>query len=281
MFYRSFDAGGDPTLSGDKNAPATINDFRLDNYEVTVGRFRAFVADGQGTQSNHPAIGAGAHEAIQGSGWDATWNASLSVDTPTLIAALKCDATHLNTNTWTDTPGSNETRPINCVDWYEAMAFCAWDGGRLPTEAEWNYAATGGDEQRVYPWSTPPEANTLDSSRASYAPTDKDCNGDGMAGCAQTDLVPVGVRAAGIGRWGQFDLAGNVNEWTLDWHAPYSASCVDCANLVPAKYQEFRGGSYFEQAESLRTGSRNGTAPDNHFAYIGVRCARSIANQPH
>jgi hypothetical protein len=60
--------------------------------------------------------------------------------------------------TWTDTVGPNENLPMNCVPWYKAFAFCVWDGGRLPTEAEWNYAATGGNEQRKYPWgSTAPD----------------------------------------------------------------------------------------------------------------------------
>ncbi|WP_438023210.1 formylglycine-generating enzyme family protein [Sorangium sp. So ce233] len=48
--------------------------------------------------------------------------------------------------------GENEARPIRCVSWSVAFAFCAWDGGRLPTEAEWNHASAGGSEQREYPW---------------------------------------------------------------------------------------------------------------------------------
>ena len=65
-------------------------------------------------------------------------------------------------------PGANESLPINCITWYEAFAFCAWDGGFLPTEAEWNYAAAGGSEQRAYPWSNPPTSTTIDCSHANY-----------------------------------------------------------------------------------------------------------------
>jgi formylglycine-generating enzyme required for sulfatase activity len=271
-YFRSYDMAGDSN-SGDASFPAMVNDFRLDKYEVTVGRFRVFVNAGMGTQSNPPISGTGAHTRIAGSGWDATWNTNLAVNTDALMARLKCETKY---QTWTDMPGSNENRPMNCVSWYEATAFCAWDGGYLPTEAEWNYAAAGGPEQRAYPWSTPAGSLLLDGSHASYM-VGSDCVGDDMAGCAITDLVPVGSKPAGDGRWGQSDLAGNVVEWVLDWDGTYPSPCVDCANLAPGGTRAMRGGCFNGPATWLRTGTRTvfvDTTPATRGGVIGFRCAR-------
>jgi formylglycine-generating enzyme len=109
-FYRGYD-GVDFT---DKSYPATVADFYLDKYEITVGRFRAFVNAGMGTQASPPVSGAGANPLIAGSGWDSTWNTNLPADTASLKAAMMCDATY---QTWTDTAGGNETRPQNCLNW--------------------------------------------------------------------------------------------------------------------------------------------------------------------
>lgn len=262
-YYRSYDSAGDSS-SGDMNSPATISSFRLDKYEVTVGRFRAFVADGQGTQAKHPMTGAGAHPNIPGSGWEASWNANLPADTATFVAALKGCHT---AQTWTDMLGANEDLPINCITWYEALAFCAWDGGYLPTEAEWNYAAAGGDQQRAYPWSTPANSVTIDGSYASFT----------CYGCGAVQLTAVGAKPVGDGRWGHSDLASNVSEWTLDWDGAYGSSCTDCANLIPTYQRISRGGAYEDGADVLRTGYRSvfvRHSPDASVNTTGVRCAR-------
>jgi len=270
-YYRSYDLAGDG-ISGNTSFPATVSNFRLDKYEVTVRRFRAFVNAGMGTQSSPPVPGAGAHANIARSGWDASWNASLATDKAALVAAVKCNSTY---QTWTDTPGANEDRPMTCVTWYEGMAFCAWDGGYLATEAEWNYAATGGAEQRAYPWSIPAGALTpLDGAHASYS-DGTNCVGDGTAGCSVADLVAVGTKPAGDGHWGQSDLAGNVLEWTLDSYESYVNPCTDCADLTAALDRAVHGGSFLSDAFYMRAGYREGSAPDNRHYIIGARCARS------
>ena len=249
--------GGTFNRSNDVAYPATVADFYLDKYEITVGRFRQFVNASMGTQAKPPAAGAGAHPLIAGSGWDTAWNVNLPADTNALKAAVQCD---LVFQTWTDTAaGGNENRPQNCLDWYMASAFCAWDGGRLATEAEWNYAAAGGSEQRVYPW-----GSSLDVSKASY-----DCSAD--VSC----LIPVGSDPAGNGKWGQADLAGNVQEWTLDWYQiPYPTPCSNCAALTADSSRGQRGGDFDFDENFLQSASRAGNDPTLSNPHFGARCAR-------
>jgi formylglycine-generating enzyme len=269
-FFRSFDYAGD-ALSGNTDFPATVSSFRLDKYEVTVGRFRAFVAAGMGTQVQPPMNGAGAHAVIPNSGWDSQWNAELPVDQSALLSDAKCSGTFA---TWTDSVGANETRPINCLTWFEAMAFCIWDGGYLPSEAEWNYAAAGGADQRAYPWSVPANNLDLNLGHASYF-DGAYCYGDGLPACTPEDLVPVGSKPVGNGRWGHSDLSGNVSEWTLDAYVPYPGVCRDCAQIDATRNPTIRGGAFYvSNSNLLRTAPRE--APQVFFQkyYIGFRCAR-------
>jgi formylglycine-generating enzyme required for sulfatase activity len=258
--------GGTYNRSNDANYPATVSDFRLDRFEVTVGRFRAFVEAYPGSK---PAAGAGAHPLITGSGWDTAWDGAdggssgeLPADKDALIAAVKCSSQY---QTSTDTPAGNENLPMNCMTWYEAFAFCVWDGGRLPTEAEWNYAAAGGAEQRVYPWSIPANSTTIGSTYAVY-------NG--------ASIGIVGSKPAGDGKWGQADLSGNLWEWNLDWYkSPYptfTIPCDNCANIQDASYRVIRGGGWSDTAPgSLSSGVRGNVDPPGRGYFIGARCART------
>ena len=266
-YYRSYDVAADG-MYPDMGYPATVSAFRLDKYEVTVGRFRKFVEAGMGTRASPPSVGAGAHERIPGSGWDASWGGELAADTATLIAAVKCSATY---QTWTDAAGGNENLPINCVTWYEAMAFCAWDGGYLLTEAEWNFAAAGGDEQRAYPWSSPAGSTMIDCSYANYNNNTTYC-----VNPPNGAVNRVGSESPkGNGKWGQTDLGGNVWEWTLDWHADsYGSPCNDCANLTPASSRTIRGGGFVNVELYLRGAYRHFNSPGSRGFDLGVRCGK-------
>jgi len=256
--------GGTYNRINDAAYPATVSDFRLDRFEVTVGRFRKFYEAYPGSK---PVAGAGAHPLIAGSGWNPAWdNQHLPKDQAALAQHVKNSGFIC---TWTSAPGANETKPINCASWYVMFAFCAWDGGRLPTEAEWNYAAAGGDEQRIYPWSNPPSSLTIDISYASY-----NCM-EAAGGCTLADIVAVGSKSPkGDGKWGHADLAGNVHEPTLDFWSTLGVPCVDCANLVVAANGVRRGGTWKWAADSLETTNRSLADINAHGDSFGGRCAR-------
>ena len=266
-FFRSYDIAAD-SLYPSMSYPATVSPFVLDRFEVTVGRFRKFVETGLGTQVNPPAASSGAHTKISASGWDEGWNQSLAANTAALVAAVKCNASF---QTWTDASGSNEELPINCVTWYEAMAFCAWDGGFLPTEAEWNFAAAGGAEQRAYPWSSPAGSTAVDCSYANYEGCVNPPNG--------TAARVGGASSKGDARWRHADLAGNVWEWILDeYSVSYMNPCNDCTVVTgTSSSRAMRGGSfyYLDTALSLRTAARHAVAADTRGGGIGIRCART------
>jgi formylglycine-generating enzyme required for sulfatase activity len=256
-FYRSYD---DLTFT-DKSYPATVSDFRLDTYEVTVGRFRRFL---DGYPGNLPNATDGRNpENTADAGWDPAWSADLETSRFLLLPKLACDA-HA---TGTDTPGDAEARPMNCVTWYEAFAFCIWDGGRLPTEAEWNYAAAGGGEQRVYPWSVPPQATPLDDAYAVY--------------CGNScDFIPnVGSKPMGDGKWGHADLEGSVSEWVIDeWTTPYSNPCSNCAEFQAGPVLRTYRGADFTSGNGLEAVSYRATFNTlavDRSRRLGFRCART------
>jgi formylglycine-generating enzyme required for sulfatase activity len=241
---------------------ANVAPFLLDKYEVTVGRFRRFLA---GFTGDGFPDGAGAQPLIPGSGWQSAWNGQMSQ--LVMMSLSECGGP------WTDTVGASEARPVTCVTWYQALAFCIWDGKRLPTATEWEYAAVGGSEQRKYPWGDGSPSPSL----AVYG-----CLFDGQTDCSDADLPVVGSASAGAGRWGHLDLAGSVWEWTLDVYAPYTdALCDNCANLdmTADDGRVFRGGDfiYDDQGEQsdLRGASRLGFDAKFPDPTRGLRCARS------
>jgi formylglycine-generating enzyme required for sulfatase activity len=247
------------------SALATISAVRLDDYEVTVGRFRDFVAIY--TQDVIPECAGRNTHNPDDLGWDPSWNALLPVDAAALKVALNCDSAF---STWTDVPGSREDLPINCVTWFEAEAFCTWDHGRLPTDAEWNYAADGGSELRAYPWGSgqPGKNANLAVQRCYYG---------GSGTCVdRRNIAPVGSVSAGNAKWGQADMVGNVAEWIQDWDGTYPATCDDCAKLNYGQARVLRGGSYDLTDQLLMENINTDSAPPmTRSPHNGVRCARN------
>jgi len=286
-YYRTYDPlgpDGGPTLAADGGPageadPATISGFRLDKYLVTVARFRAFVAavNGDGGMPYLPAPGSGLHSHLNGGrglanatvpgAYEQGWSASDDSRVAPTTANLLCNGAD---ETWSPVPGNGDAKPVNCVDWAEAYAFCIWDGGFLPSEAEWEYAAAGGSLQLEYPWGNPASSSTTDPGTANqYAIFNVNYTGN------VTDLAPVGYASLGVATWGQLDLAGEVYEWNLDWSAAYQDPCTNCSYLTTALNRVVRGGAFDGTVAYLVPTYRGYADPSYRFGDFGFRCART------
>ncbi|OQC35254.1 MAG: Serine/threonine-protein kinase pkn1 [Deltaproteobacteria bacterium ADurb.Bin058] len=160
------------------------------------------------------------------------------------------------------------SHPVNCVDWDQAQDFANWVGGRLPSEAEWEYAARSGGRDWKYPWGD--EEATCERA-VMY-------DGSGP-GCGRGSTWPVCSKPSGNTTQGLCDMAGNVYEWVQDWyHDTYDGAPTDgSAWESPAgSTRVIRGGSWHRYAGHVRAANRNFDGPRIRSAYVGFRLARSV-----
>lgn len=156
-----------------------------------------------------------------------------------------------------------EDHPINCVNWEQAKAFASWVGARLPTEAEWEYAARSQGQAHTYPWGN---AQAL----CDYAVMD-----DGGKGCGQYRTWPVCSKTRGNTEQGLCDMAGNVWEWVADYYADnYDTTPRDGTEHQLGSLRVSRGGSKEELAPYLRATFRTGFGPRDRSEHLGFRLAR-------
>lgn len=239
----SFAMGSDAADANQDEKPVhrvTVGSFHIDRTEVTIRAYRICVASGKCTP-------------------------------PDAYAAAKSNY-HVFCN-WGH-PDQRDDHPANCVDYGQAKAFCAWAGKRLPSEEEWEFAARGRGEDRVYPWGNDPPNERRLNACGSECPANlvaKRFPGDRTlypSSDGWPETSPVGSFPAGASKQGVLDMAGNVWEWTASPYATYDGSHSEAKRVL-------RGGSWGgNEARTERTTNRFRLDESSRAQFLGFRCAR-------
>jgi formylglycine-generating enzyme required for sulfatase activity len=233
-----------------------LDAFWLDQHEVSVAQFQAFaVATGYETEAEQEGWG----WVWRGEGWE------------------KVDGADWQHPYGPDSRAEDE-HPVVQVSWNDAVAYCTWAGRRLPTEAEWAYAARG-PEAQIYPWGDEFDGTLCNFCDVNCEPSWADqAVDDGYAMTAPVGSFPDGASWAGA-----LDMAGNVWEWVADW---YQADYYDDAPRENPKgpetgeYRGLRGGSWGSSARIVRSATRHRNTPTTWFASVGFRCAIAARRGP-
>jgi formylglycine-generating enzyme required for sulfatase activity len=249
----------------------TLDPFFIDRYPVTNRQFTEFVkATGHLTEAER-------------FGWSFVFAGHLKEDAPASEPVSNLDWwRRVDGACWHHpAPGiladSRESHPVVHVSWNDASAYAEWTGKRLPTEAEWEYAARGGLEQKLYPWGDEltPEGRHLCNIWQGEFPT-HDTAEDGYAGTCPVDAFPPNG-------YGLYSVAGNVWEWCLDWFSPDFHRVATRANPVGAPSgaaKVIKGGSFLCHASycnRYRVAARTSNTPDSSTTNLGFRCVRDGA----
>ncbi len=231
-----------------------LDSFWIDQTEVTVAMFQTFVeATGYQTTAEREGFGRPWTEGPMEEEWPevegADWQHPHGPDSSAV-----------------------DDHPVVQVSWEDAAAYCAWAGGQLPTEAQWEKAARGTD-QRMWPWGNIWDGN-LGSFCDAQCPIERWRQGQYDDGYAFT--APVGGFQSGASPYGALDMAGNVWEWVADWYAKdyYGESPLqDPSGPDSGTVRAMRGGAWYDNETWVRTTVRHQNPPTSRCDDVGFRCA--------
>jgi formylglycine-generating enzyme required for sulfatase activity len=224
----------------------TVSAFYIDRFEVTNAEYRQYLEDLSGSQRD---------EMLPDS---TAWSNSASrADWSTYFF------------------GSNyDDYPVVAVTWEEAKSYCEWEGKRLPTEAEWEYAARAGRVGGVYPWAGFSPQDAFGRYLANFNPGRQGQAADGYAFTAPVGSFPPS-------RWGLHDVAGNVAEWVEDTYSPTYAPLSDLDPVYRGDGEEtrkvVRGGAWDSGAFRIGVGFRDMNEAEDASPRIGFRCAADVS----
>ena len=237
--------------------------FAIDRTEVTNGQYRRFLAWIERTNDHrrcHPTEPRGKEHTPR------YWR-----DFNPLLA----DPTYSRAAPFARDTFIGDDKPVVGVDWYDAYAYAAWVGKRLPTEAEWEKAARGTDERR-WPWGNDWRWGRANTGGEKHG---KDVSTSGFEKDGYIYPAPVGSFADGASPYGAFDMAGNVEEWCADWYASDAyahAAARDPKGPASGRLRVVRGGSSRSSPSAVRTAARSAREPDFRTFTLGFRCAKDL-----
>ena len=184
------------------------------------------------------------------------------------VEAGRCKNPEFHNYRYRDAAWTNH--PMVYVDWFAAGAYCEWTGARLPTEAEWEYAARG-PEGRVFPWGDEFAGDWLNYCDANCTKP----HADETADDGYEYTAPVGSYPNGVSWVGALDMVGNVTEWVADPYDEYpSQRQENPTGPASGEGRVLRGGNWTHVPATLRGASRKGFPPGRSWSDTGFRCAR-------